>query len=184
LGHAIFLRSNAGLELWFAYHEDSQPTNDHDKMYFSHPAASVSESERVARIGEVAYNQEKSIQAVRWMAKHPQRTLELFIYHTVYFWFFPEQNRAHLIAMAGFTVLSFAGWLTLRKDNRMAAVLIGCIWLWFPLTYYIVFWSSRYRYPMEWTLLLTSAVLITRLPTYAFSRRKPVLAARAASSSN
>jgi hypothetical protein len=164
LGQAVWLRSNAGLELWTAYHEGSEPANQNDRAFAEHPSANEAESEKVARMGEIAYNRECAGQALRWIASHPQRTIELFLWHVVYFWFFPELDRTHMIAMAGLTLISVAGWLELRRENRFAAILIVCIWFWFPLIYYVMMWSSRYRYPMEWTLLLTSAVLITRLP--------------------
>jgi hypothetical protein len=50
----------------------------------------------------------------------------------------------------------------LVSNHHFAAWLTGLIWISFPLLYYVTFWSSRYRYPMDWTLVLCSAVLVAR----------------------
>ena len=61
------------------------------------------------------------------------------------------------------TLFGLAGLLVMYKMNSRSGVLIGLIWITFPLIYYVTFWSSRYRYPMEWTLVLCSAVFVEQL---------------------
>ncbi|HXG33627.1 MAG TPA: hypothetical protein VNJ11_09695, partial [Bryobacteraceae bacterium] len=51
-----------------------------------------------------------------------------------------------------------AGWGLLRmlRRHRFAGLLFLGDWVAYPLTYYFVVVSGRYRYPIEWTILLLS----------------------------
>ena len=43
------------------------------------------------------------------------------------------------------------------------------IWVMYPLTYYVIQWSSRYRQPIEWTLILCASVALCE--AYRWTRR-------------
>jgi hypothetical protein len=160
LGSPILLRSNAGLELWGAYHEGSSPSVL-SRAFGGHPSANAAESELVARLGEVAYNKRKEKQALDWIFANPAKTGRLLLLHMVYFWFFPEPNLLMRVLLACFTLTSLCGWIILWRSRQIdAATTIGCLWLCFPAMYYIFVWSSRYRYPIEWSLLATTAVFL------------------------
>jgi hypothetical protein len=51
----------------------------------------------------------------------------------------------------------------LWRQNPKTVILILAIWITFPVIYYIAAWSSRYRYPMEWSMLLCAAAFLDAL---------------------
>jgi hypothetical protein len=46
------------------------------------------------------------------------------------------------------------------RRHRFAGLLFLGDWVAYPLTYYVVSVSGRYRYPMEWTILLLSCYAV------------------------
>ena len=56
--------------------------------------------------------------------------------------------------------MSLAGWLRLRRLAPAAAQATAVVLLTFPLVYYAVSWSSRYRMPIEWVLVLLAGVAV------------------------
>jgi hypothetical protein len=46
------------------------------------------------------------------------------------------------------------GLLRMLQRNRFAGLLFLGDWLAYPATYYVIQISGRYRYPLEWTILL------------------------------
>jgi hypothetical protein len=63
------------------------------------------------------------------------------------------------------------GLYLLYFKHRAAALLILSMWLFYPPVYYIMVWSSRYRYPINWTLLLTAAIAISHAVSTVNARR-------------
>jgi hypothetical protein len=57
-----------------------------------------------------------------------------------------------------FTVAAMIGLVLLSRQHRVAGTLVLSIWLFYPPVYYVMVWSSRYRYPINWTMLLAIAV--------------------------
>jgi hypothetical protein len=164
------LRSNFGLELWTAYNDSGATTALTPGAFDNHPSVNARESQSVAQMGEAAYNAQKSAEARQWIRAHPRRAMLLFWQHVYYFWFPPQRIPVVAYGMAMLTLASAAGLIVLWKQNSLAAVVLATIWVTFPIMYYFVIWSSRYRYPMEWTLILTSAVLLD----YLWSRGRRV----------
>jgi hypothetical protein len=79
----------------------------------------------------------------------------------------------YALARGLLTVFAFAGLWMLWRTHRSLAAFFGSILLFFPLIYYVVNWSSRYRAPIEWLLVLLASVPVawswdrfikTRLP--------------------
>jgi hypothetical protein len=163
LGSPIVFRSNLGLELSMAY-DDRQRTSASDGDILSvHPSHNMAVSEEIARIGEVAFMKNRMRQATAWMESHPFATARLMAVHFWYFWFPPSENIIFRVILAGLTLFALAGLWTLYKVKPQSALLISLIWITFPLTYYVTYWSSRYRYPMEWTLVLCAAAFVGSL---------------------
>jgi uncharacterized RDD family membrane protein YckC len=63
------------------------------------------------------------------------------------------------------------GLYLLYYKHRPAALLILSVWLLYPPLYYIMLWSSRYRYPINWMMVLTVAVALNEAITLAQARR-------------
>jgi hypothetical protein len=110
----------------------------------------------------VRYHEELRQAAEHWIRQHPGKAARLFLGHVIYFWLPPAQNLVVRVARSTITVFAAWGlWLLLRR-RLMAGYLLAVIWATFPLIYYVVYWSSRYRYPMEWTLVLAAAVPVAQ----------------------
>ena len=162
LGKTIWLRSNFGFELWQAYHEGAG-IGALDISAQLGPALNVEISNRVARVGEVAFQASMQRDAVDWIRTNPAKAAKLFAAHTIYFWFPPGQWLPLQLARRLLTVLAWAGLWILIARRSPAGYILAIIWIAFPPIYYVVYWSSRYRYPMEWTLLLAGAVVLSAL---------------------
>lgn len=154
------IRSNLGLELSLAYNDQEKASALDAEITNSHPLVNQSVSRHVADVGEIAFNRECEEKALGWIRQHPGPALRLVGEHIVYFWFPPAANPLFRIARAAVTVLSFLGFGVMTRRRPLVALLVGLIWISFPLIYYVTYWSSRYRYPMEWTFLLSLAVLL------------------------
>jgi multisubunit Na+/H+ antiporter MnhC subunit len=95
----------------------------------------------------------------------------LRIFH---FWFPMGRTLLHTALEWSLTVLAFIGLYLLYFRHRAAALLILALWLLYPPVYYIMLWSSRYRYPLNWTLILTAAVALEFAVSAVTARRNPV----------
>ena len=175
LGHPVMLRSNFGLELSLAYNNSGYTSALDPHVLDMHPAISPEVSLQVAKLGEIAFNERRYREAVFWIEGHPGKSLRLLEAHIVYFWFPPAQVTLFRVMLAGLTVCSGLGWWAMRAQSPRAAALIGMVWIAFPVIYYVTYWSSRYRYPMDWTLLLATAALLDLLGK-RFSRNRVVSA--------
>lgn len=153
------VRSNFGLELSLAYNDHAKAGTFDPTITDSHPLLNPPVSHHVAKIGEIAFNREREKQALNWIRQHPDTALHLFLEHVIYFWFPPSKNVIVRAALYGITLFSVPGLFLVLTRTRNAGLLIGLIWMSFPLIYYVTYWSSRYRYPIEWTFVLCSAVL-------------------------
>jgi hypothetical protein len=183
LGGWVLTRSMLGYGLMLSYHDGAvalEPINNHPGLIMpGHPDSSLvspypflnpSLRPEVARLGEVAWDHKMREKGLNWMAAHPEQTLNLMAQHAYYYWFPPgpsfyEELRgggawAYSVAKWILTLLAIAGWIRLHGISPPAAGLIGIIALWFPLIYYLVNWSSRYRMPMEWVLVLLAGVAL------------------------
>jgi hypothetical protein len=176
------MRSGFGLEMELSYHDGSswangwniRPSMQHpeqpnlDSVVSHHPYINPAENRRAQQIGEIDYSQEKLHRALQWIQRNPSRSLLLVGQHAFYFWFPPGPGfYGHRLGIVFYslarwllTVFAFAGLWMLGRTHRATAVLFGAILLFFPLIYYVVNWSSRYRAPIEWLLVLLASVPI------------------------
>ena len=183
LGEWVVTRDMLGYGLALSYHDGAhwgEPFNNHpgrlipghadDLSLSPYPYLNVKLRPQVVRLGEVEWDRRKRREGLTWIAAHPSQSLILMAQHTFFFWFPPpadftsELPRAvawpHAIAKWMLTLLALAGWLRLRNLAAPAAQWIAVVLLTFPLIYYVVNWSSRYRMPIEWVLVLLAGVAI------------------------
>ena len=159
-------RSNFGLEFWVsngpgrAY---DMPTNL--GYLVPHPSLDRQEAETVARVGEVRYNRMKLAEALAWVRRTPWSFARLTAHRAWAWWFPPGRNVIHRLLKTGFSLFALAGLVLLFGVNRDAGVLIAATWLSFPLVYYVIQWSSKYRYPMEWGMVLCVALVPSAMAT-------------------
>jgi hypothetical protein len=116
----------------------------------------------------VEYFRQKQAAAVEWMRRHPQETAALIAQHIRYFWLPPGADTyrhgrglaLYTLARQALTAAAFAGLIVLWRQKRQLAQMLAGILLVYPIVYYLVNWSSRYRAPIEWILILLAAVLV------------------------
>lgn len=176
LGRTIWSRSDFGLEMWLAYHEGAGVGVFDTDMNLG-PARDAEACNRLRVLGEVKYNDMLERETWLWIQSNPQKAARLFVGHTVYFWFPPGQWIPLRLIRGLLTVLALWGLWLLLKRKAFMGYMMAALWIVYPLIYYLVNWSSRYRYPMEWTLVLAAAVVPSTLWSNFGSRlpsRKPL----------
>ncbi len=164
LGGITFIRDNLGLELYAANNDCAQPTlaenlaNGCQKRM--HPISSATEVAEVARLGELAYNRDRQHQAVQWMASHPQRFAYLLSGRFLFFWF--PSGSIWIEVVTGLSLVGLG--LALGQRQKMAWF-AAAVFVLYPLTYYMVQASVRFRYPILWLSLLLAGYLLDRVYT-------------------
>ena len=152
--HALApIRDSFGLELQLSNNPCAKVTvwlNRHGEKCYDHPNEVAAEARKVMDLGEVEYNRAKLHEAVSWIASHPREALGLWRKRFVVFWFLPLDRRIATWAMDFATALSPLGVLALYRRSRLGAVLCATILLVFPLVYYTIQASDRYRLPIMW----------------------------------
>ena len=162
LGKMIWTRDNFGLEFWVS-NGPRRAVDMTTNLGYSvpHPSTSLQEAERVRQLGEVGYNRIKLDEAESWVRANPSEFARLTGRRFLAWWFPPNRSLALRILAAGFSLLAFAGVALLFRTERLAACLFLLTWITFPCVYYVIQWSSKYRYPMEWELLVCVAVALS-----------------------
>jgi hypothetical protein len=155
----IRLRSDFGYELWQAYH-DGSGVGALDTNASLGPASNTQASNRVRVLGEVRFHELLERETLQWIRANPKKAARLFAEHVLYYWFPPAQWLPVRLARGLLTVVAAIGmWLLLARKLLIGYVL-AALWIVYPMIYYVVYWSSRYRYPMDWTLVLAAAVAL------------------------
>jgi hypothetical protein len=186
MGAWIFTRTGLGYTVGISYHDGAHwsdaMNNDpgglrrispEERVRISpNPRINPREARRALEMGELAYDDMYLRAGLTWIRQNPSQALLLVAQHTLYFWFPPGPDfysglypglarRALWIYAAvkwGLTLFSFAGLALLWNRNRMAAMHLGSMLAMYPLMYYLMNWSSRYRSPIEWVLVLLTAL--------------------------
>jgi hypothetical protein len=174
VGSPILTRSNFGIEFWVS-NGGPDRTFDHPYNYWTyHPSMSQFEAAKVAGLGEVKYSQMRLQDGIDWVRAHPGGFLRLTAQRFAAWWF-PPLPAILLPPKLVLTLLAFAGlWLMFRRQP-LAAWLFLLTWITFPDVYYIVHQAIRYRYPMEWQLLLCASVAVFTAYQALIARRRRVL---------
>lgn len=171
LGFPIWSRSNFGIELRLAHNPWAKPDIDSNRVGGSfdrfHPFVSEEAAAAVQREGEVVYSRRMQTEAVAWIRDRPLEAARLTALRTLYFWFPKTLKPVQSFVLSGLSLLAFIGLYLMRRRAMPAFLALTVLWLTFPPLYYLLQSAVRYRYPMNWTLLLAAAfaacVLIERL---------------------
>ena len=173
LGSPIWAKGNFGIMLADSFHPDSgwDVFSNDDYIQQTSPTRQPSEALKVKAVGEVAYDHARLQPAIQWIRANPGTVAHLVALRTFHFWFPPGRNVAHTALEWGLTLASVTGLYLLYLQHRAGALLILGIWLFYPPVYYVMVWSSRYRYPINWTLLFTAAVAVSHAVSVVNARR-------------
>lgn len=162
------LRSVLGLQLWLG-------NNDQYRDHFPgwlHPIDNSAERAKYVRMGEMAYMHEKRQEAVRWMAAHPWREVQLFAQRFTATWLgTPHPLRdflnSHTFSIRGVFLCNLlaalgalAGIVIVFRDRKMRAfaIPVTVFPILFPFAFYLSQALFRYRYPIDPVVMLLTAI--------------------------
>jgi|SRR5579871_857983 len=164
----FFIRDNLGLELQSSNNDQATSSDvlnhwngDHaaTQLHFNH-----AEAAKMRGLGEAEYNRQRMAMALDWIRAHPARFVELTLRRTWEFWFpNPAAVAMHSYTIWLITALSIPGML-LRTTARS---FIASVCVLYPLVYYLVQSSVRFRYPILWLSLLAAGYGIIQLVNLA-----------------
>jgi len=176
LGSPIWAKDNFGIMLLNSNHPGAgwDVHANEEFIETTTPSWVPSVALKLKAVGEVAYDKSQAEEAKQWIRDNRRTFAGLVALRAIHFWFPPGQNVLHTVLEAGFTLCALAGLYLLYFQHRPAALLILSIWVFYPPVYYIMLWSSRYRYPVNWTLMFTAGVALNHLYSLWISRRDPV----------
>jgi hypothetical protein len=173
LGSPIWAKDNFGIVLLASNHPGAGWDVFGNEVFIEQttPSWQPSVALKLKAVGEVAYDKSQAQVAMQWIRSNPGTFARLVALRTFHFWFPPGRNVAHTALEWSLTLVSMIGLYLLYFRHRAAALLILGIWLLYPPVYYIMLWSSRYRYPINWTLMLTAAVALSHAVSMVNARR-------------
>jgi len=155
----IPIRDSMGLELRLSYNPFATVSAENYMALNTYDPIAVPQLRReLARIGEAAVYDRLGRDAWGWIRGNPQTSLKLVFERFVAYWFPWDQPFPAVITLVSFVGLWLSRWNALVKRLAFALFVI------FPLPYYIVEHSLRYRAPTFWfTALLAGTVLFKAL---------------------
>lgn len=161
-GKAIFTRSNFGLELQVSNNDLAVAELDRNtrSLKAAHPYSNAGERDKVRQMGEIPYQAAKQKEAFAWIQSHPGTFAHLTFQRMTYFWFPPMVRAWQAVIEAGISVLGICGVIALLRSRQAGGMLIALVVVIYPIIYYTVQASPRYRFPIEALMLLTGAKLM------------------------
>ena len=167
--HAPVLRTNFGISVYTSNNPCAQPSLlRHQRAgcdEATNPSGNESEARLMRTLGEVEYDRRRTADAMAWIHANPDRFRQLTRARIFEFWFpVPLEPVYPAYVIWGVTILSIPGLIALAARRNPFAWYISFVWLVYPLMYYIVVSSDRYRYPLLWTSLLAAGYFVARIP--------------------
>jgi hypothetical protein len=124
--------------------------------------SSVVESRKIQSMGELAYDRHESRLAFDWIYHHPGKFAVLTLQRFIYFWAGSIEHPPEFAITTGYTVLGLIGLPLIRKRVGTQQFRLWCVALaTFPLMYYVVQYTNRYRVPIDWMVWLSAGLAIT-----------------------
>ena len=166
LGYPVLTRSNLGLEMYVSNNDLAAPTLSLNtpSLETFHPTFNSDVAKQVRERGEIAFNRQYMRLAVNWIRTNPKRFTELTLERMQGFWLrWYDDSPVRMFLLGLLTLGGFAGLTMLWRKDRAAAWVLWTVELTFPLIYYVVQTSPRYRYPIYWISLLGSVYGVSRL---------------------
>lgn len=149
----IFIRGDFGSELWTGNNPAAQGTVVFGVRAGSNGALTA----QYQKVGEAAWDAQRSMLAKHWIAENPGRFLLLTCRRIFLFWSLTPERlplRSADPLFACLMLLPFAGLYLARRRRVHGAFLFLALVTFYPLIYYITFASPRYRHPIEPELLI------------------------------
>jgi uncharacterized membrane protein len=111
----------------------------------------------MAALGELNYYHQRQNQASAWIRANPGRFVKLTAERFFDYWV-PQRRSVPLAAVELLITLAalFGLGLMIRQQKPVAVVFL-VIWMFQPLVYYVIQADERYRYPIEWSIVMCAA---------------------------
>ena len=177
LGGLVPLRDNYPLEFLLSNHPAAS-INYRENLAVNtfahrlHPNDNPEERRRVRSMGELAYMRMRGDEAIATVRSAPGRFLRMTALRMVCFWFPISRSAFKTVVFWVVTAAALVGMVRLARTSRLPALLFGALLIAFPLTYYPIQIAHRYRYPMDWALLLLAAYLLVQGPVASYLSRR------------
>jgi hypothetical protein len=154
----IPIRDNLGLELRLSHNPHATVSMADNQMSFMtyDPIAVQGLRKDLTRIGEPAVYEGLGQDAARWIRSNPLTSLKLTFERFVAYWL-PWDHPLSAVL----TVFSFWGiWLSRRNARVMR--LVWVLLVVFPMPYYLIQHSLRYRAPTFWFTAVLACILVSK----------------------
>jgi len=165
LGSPIFLRGNLGLEIALSNNdsaESSQVENLRNGTSESlHPHLSRNQALQVKALGEVEYNRRKMREGIFWIRDHPRRFTVLTLQRARDFWFPNPDESVCAYSLWIVTLASAGGLVLLTRSRAPSGLFFVSVLALFPIVYYFLHSSIRYRAPIAWVTVLLAGYFLT-----------------------
>lgn len=158
------VKSNFGVELWLG----NNPVVQHIYSPQLHPWVNLNQALQLAMNGEVNYSRLTGRAALRFIATHPGRFLELFAERVGDTWTAQYDvktdpwlmelhlEKGYVVYYSAFSLLALTGLLVAGYTYRSEAAPLILTVLLFPVIYYITHSGARYRHPIDPVLCVLS----------------------------
>ena len=164
------VKSNFGVELWLG----NNPGVQHIYSPQLHPWVNLNQALQLAMNGEVNYSRLTGRAALRFIATHPGRFLELFAERVGDTWTAQYDvktdpwlmelhlEKGYVVYYSAFSLLALTGLLVAGYKYRWEAAPLVLTVLLFPVIYYITHSGARYRHPIDPVLCISSVFIVER----------------------
>jgi hypothetical protein len=176
----MFIRDNLGFELYDSNNDLASSAEIQNRqrgllrtwqLHFNPGEAAV-----MRNMGEVNYYNRRGAMALEWIRQHPGRFADLTAHRMVEFWFPAGIGRdVEAYSVWFVTLLSLPGLVLIGKRRDSTAWFIFCVLAAYPLLYYVVQSTHRYRIPIFWLTLLPAGYWIHEAVSHARVRRSRIL---------
>jgi hypothetical protein len=164
-GGLMFVRGNLGVELSVSNNDGALPSHENvlRNPLARHPHVDMVEFAQRSQIGELRYDRARLADAVAWITGHPTDFARLSVQRFRLFWLPQRSHAALTVTEWALAALACRGlWLLFKRRLPARWVILGT-WLLYPALYYFIQADERYRYPIEWSIVLAAAVSFDRI---------------------
>ncbi len=164
MGHLIFIRDNAGNELWIG----NNPLAEGQYVLAYHPSQNDLVLAKYKRMGELAFCADQGRRAREWIAENPGKFAVITLRRIYFFWnglprlaqrpWLAETKNTHILLVS---VLGLGGLLLALKRRVHGVFLFATLLAFYPLVYYICFPEPRYRHPIDPALIILGVYLVS-----------------------
>jgi 4-amino-4-deoxy-L-arabinose transferase-like glycosyltransferase len=165
-GRLVFLRDDFGLQFRVGNGQGAEGM----LMAYLQPNLNPTEFEKFQRMGELAYAAECKRIAFDWIRQNPQRFAVISVKRFFYYWNGvpkPTNSRAPVDFRTSFflasSLFALAGMVYAVGQKRRGAWLFAGLILTYPMVYYFIFPTARYRHPIEPELVILGVFLLSEV---------------------